>query len=429
MPLTKATQDVMNLTGPLLHVDGTLALPSISFKSEPTAGFMRAGAGAFQAVIGGVPILGLTAAQVATGAGVSLLAQGTFQVVGAASFNGMANSSIFLATGITSAIVFPATSTCSMFNQGLVTGGVGAAGTYGDFSIYSRDGVGSFTGAPVYKWVHTAGSPLGTHIFSQLTSPHGSQTNIDVRLCGPRQGGSGLGAGYLPVIYNANVFGQMDWEITDPNPGNLTSVYKVAIANAGVVNQNGDLTITRSTQGYPQTLVNGSMNPTLSGLNSSPLMVASSPGAMACIGMKNQLDTYAIFAWTNASWYWGCEGGPGPVGGWSMNLTPVGACTAATFTPCDAALKEDVTPIGAGALDAVLKLKGVRFTHKHDQRPGIGLIAQDVKPVFPEAVGSVKPPPDEVEILTIEYGALTAPIIEAIREINERLTLLEVQPK
>jgi trimeric autotransporter adhesin len=95
-------------------------------------------------------------------------------------------------------------------------------------------------------------------------------------------------------------------------------------------------------------------------------------------------------------------------------------------------LKERIRPIG-GALEKLSRLNGVTFHWKDktkNQREYLGLIAQDVEKVFPQAI-------DEVSDTTIgtaktlDYAVLVAPMIEAMKELkaaNDNLRLeLQVQ--
>lgn len=106
---------------------------------------------------------------------------------------------------------------------------------------------------------------------------------------------------------------------------------------------------------------------------------------------------------------------------------------AYSTTASDRKLKKDIEPI-RGALDKLLQITGVSYTMIDSGKKRVGVIAQDVQQVFPEAVESVEKINDDAEamltapkeeILTVAYGNLMGPVIEALREINERLTKLE----
>ena len=59
-------------------------------------------------------------------------------------------------------------------------------------------------------------------------------------------------------------------------------------------------------------------------------------------------------------------------------------------------------------------------------QPGMGVIAQDVERVFPELVETTLE-----GLKRVEYTGLIAPIIEAIKELDDRLRALEarLQPR
>jgi len=54
------------------------------------------------------------------------------------------------------------------------------------------------------------------------------------------------------------------------------------------------------------------------------------------------------------------------------------------------------------------------------ETPGIGVIAQDVEAVFPELVRE-----DARGFKTVNYQGLIAPLIEAVKELDERLRAVE----
>lgn len=85
----------------------------------------------------------------------------------------------------------------------------------------------------------------------------------------------------------------------------------------------------------------------------------------------------------------------------------------------DERLKDNIEPI-PGALDKVVRLQGVSFDWKVDCRPEgsskqLGLVAQQVRQVVPEAVVDAK------DSLSITYNAITALLIEAVKEQQKQL--------
>lgn len=73
-----------------------------------------------------------------------------------------------------------------------------------------------------------------------------------------------------------------------------------------------------------------------------------------------------------------------------------------------------------GALDKVLQLQGVSFDWKATGEPSIGLIAQDVEKVYPEAVST-----DTQGIKSVDYAKLVAVLIEAVKDQQAQIDALE----
>lgn len=88
----------------------------------------------------------------------------------------------------------------------------------------------------------------------------------------------------------------------------------------------------------------------------------------------------------------------------------------------DRRLKRDITYV-QGAVEKISKLKGVYFNWLHDKpndlkfldnRRHIGLIAQDVREIVPEAVSEIQ----NGEYLGVDYGSLVSLLIAAFNEIQ-----------
>lgn len=71
------------------------------------------------------------------------------------------------------------------------------------------------------------------------------------------------------------------------------------------------------------------------------------------------------------------------------------------------------------ALDLVEGLRGVRYVRKRDGRPCVGVIAQEVRQVLPEVVGTSE------DGLYVDYGNIVGPLIEAVKELAARVRALE----
>ena len=98
--------------------------------------------------------------------------------------------------------------------------------------------------------------------------------------------------------------------------------------------------------------------------------------------------------------------------------TFTGVVTAPNFvSSSDARLKSEVETI-ANALALVSALRGVRFTMDGSRQ--IGVVAQEVEPVLPEAVRV-----GEAGQLSVAYGNITGLLIEAVKELAARVAILE----
>lgn len=99
------------------------------------------------------------------------------------------------------------------------------------------------------------------------------------------------------------------------------------------------------------------------------------------------------------------------------NLTATGNVTAYS----DERLKSNIKTI-EGGLDKVCAMRGVTF--EKDGKAGLGVVAQEVQKVLPEAVQQNE------EYLSVAYGNLVGVLIEAIKEqqaqIDELKAKLEV---
>ena len=93
-----------------------------------------------------------------------------------------------------------------------------------------------------------------------------------------------------------------------------------------------------------------------------------------------------------------------------------GTLSATIFTSTsDERVKTNIRPI-TNALDITKKLKGVKFNWKENDLPSLGLIAQEVEKVLPEVVNT-----DSEDMKSINYSSLVSLLVEAIKELNQKV--------
>jgi hypothetical protein len=105
-----------------------------------------------------------------------------------------------------------------------------------------------------------------------------------------------------------------------------------------------------------------------------------------------------------------------------------GDVIAYSTTISDERLKTGITTV-TGALDKVKQIRGVEFTRKNNGQRGAGVIAQELEKVLPQAIKEKKLPlqtGDETTLYkTVEYDALHALLIEAVKELSTKIDKLE----
>ena len=90
----------------------------------------------------------------------------------------------------------------------------------------------------------------------------------------------------------------------------------------------------------------------------------------------------------------------------------------------DKRLKENITPATINALDIINKLDMVEFDFIKDKKhEEVGLIAQEVEKVIPQAIS--RNPENEDDFLHIDYIAFVPYLIKAIQELNQKVERLE----
>jgi hypothetical protein len=97
-------------------------------------------------------------------------------------------------------------------------------------------------------------------------------------------------------------------------------------------------------------------------------------------------------------------------------ISPSGTGTSGS----DVRLKKNIVTI-ENALDRVCQLRGVSFEYRSNGDKSYGVIAQELQPVFPDAVVEMGAGLDKEDYLGAQYTALVGPLIEAIKELKGQL--------
>tara|TARA_R100000306_G_C4331696_1_gene120550 strand:- start:301 stop:810 length:510 start_codon:yes stop_codon:yes gene_type:complete len=95
----------------------------------------------------------------------------------------------------------------------------------------------------------------------------------------------------------------------------------------------------------------------------------------------------------------------------------------------DVRLKENIVQINS-ALEKVNQMRGVTYDRIDTGESGVGVIAQELELIAPELI-HIAPPRDDPETWddykSVAYGNLTAYLIEAVKELTEKVDKLERQ--
>ena len=88
---------------------------------------------------------------------------------------------------------------------------------------------------------------------------------------------------------------------------------------------------------------------------------------------------------------------------------------------------KDVTGTYTNALEDLKQIKPIKFTWKQhpENGPQVGVIAQSVQGVVPEAVSTITSPTDDNEYLGVRYTELVPILIAGLQEATVRIEALE----
>ena len=122
----------------------------------------------------------------------------------------------------------------------------------------------------------------------------------------------------------------------------------------------------------------------------------------------------------------GDDGGSG-ITALTIDMSSAGAATfnndVTAFS--DKRLKTDITPID-NALEKVMQMQGVYYKRNdvENARTQVGVLAQDMEGIVPEVVLTAD---DEMQTKSVDYGKLTAVLMEAVKQLSNEVTHLKQQ--
>ncbi len=107
----------------------------------------------------------------------------------------------------------------------------------------------------------------------------------------------------------------------------------------------------------------------------------------------------------------------------TVKLDVAGTVRATEFLySSDATLKSNIATV-TDAVEKLQAIRGVSFDWKADGKPSLGVIAQEIETVFPEAVTTDA----DTGLKSVDYSDLIAPLIEAIKEQQDEIDELRAQ--
>ena len=122
----------------------------------------------------------------------------------------------------------------------------------------------------------------------------------------------------------------------------------------------------------------------------------------------------------------GDDGGSG-ITALTIDMSSAGAATfnndVTAFS--DKRLKTDISPI-ENALEKVMRMQGVYYKRNdvENAKTQVGVLAQDMETIVPEVVLTAD---DEMQTKSVDYGKLTAVLMEAVKELSNEVTHLKQQ--
>jgi len=263
------------------------------------------------------------------------------------------------------------------------------------------------TGATTLNSISTTGSAS----FGTTMAVTGATTLNTLSVTGAAtlaSNGLNVGSGQLNVTGgNVSMSGALTVTGAQTFTGNTTLSGTMSVTGAATLSST--LGVTGAATFSSAVTINGAVT-----LNNNTFTITSTSPTIRL----NDTDQAGAYVHCNSNWVgflnnsasWACYADQ------SGNFTAVGNVTAYS----DISQKSDIETI-YGGFELVRRMRGVRYTRIGTNERNVGVIAQEVQKVVPEVVH------DNNGVLSVAYGNLVGVLIEAIKDLEQRIRVLEAK--
>ena len=299
----------------------------------------------------------------------------------------------------------------------------------GGLNIYTGTGNMDFWTAATQKMRLTASGDLGVGILNPGGRIHGVNNNFITAQGFLFEGYKSTYSATSPVVYIKGNWEYNTSRTTDP-------ILKVAAyndPNGFYILHSGNVGIGTSGPNYKLqvagtvSILNGASDTLLGG---SALYFEGGSGSSYTI-LQQGVGRFTIWGYNGSSWAEkftinntsGNVGIGTPLPGYKLDVSGTIRATGDVIAYSDARVKENVETLD-GALDKVMKMRGVSYNKIGEQEKKVGVIAQEILEVLPEVVSQ-----DETGTYSVAYGNIVSVLIEAIKEQQKQIDELKSKLK
>lgn len=279
-------------------------------------------------------------------------------------------------------------------------------------------------------YVDTWDQPVNNN-WSILDAALGSFTTVTLTSGNVTLGANGWGSSAV------NTYQNLGLKLTGSLSGNCTVTIPSGVGGFWIVENNttGSYTVTITTgvgggatleipQGYKSSIFSDGTN--IYATNSVGAFLSTGGTITGNVSILNGTSQMNLALGSSGAYIYG---NPTTYGIYSAQGTMQFAVATGNFTVSgnvtaysDARVKDEISTL-KNALNKVMQMRGVSYRRMDNGEKNIGVIAQEVVDVVPELV---KPVGDENDpTLTVAYGNFSALFIEAIKELEARITAIE----